>query len=322
MNKQNIKHELLNAKNHKKEAEIISNAGKKGAITIATNMAGRGTDIKIDEETRKLGGLCVIGTEKHDSRRIDNQLKGRSGRQGDPGDSQFFISLEDELIVRFQGEKLKVLMEKMGMEEDTPLQVKMINKNILSSQKRMEGSNFDSRKNLIDFDSVLNEQMLNIYEERDNIMLKERDEEFIVRQVKEYIELISFDVDLKENPEGLEHMLDGLISSSNTKWEILSPTKVKEQLKEEIMEKYNKKRKNVEETFDQLEKYLFLEALDTNWIAHVDALANLKEGIHLRSYAQNQPVEEYKKESFELYNIMIETITKEFIERLMRIQIK
>jgi preprotein translocase subunit SecA len=322
LKKQKIKHELLNAKNHKKEAEIISNAGKKGAITIATNMAGRGTDIKIDEETRALGGLCVIGTEKHDSRRIDNQLKGRSGRQGDPGDSQFFISLEDELIVRFQGEKLKGLMEKMGMEEDTPLQVKMINKNILSSQKRMEGSNFDSRKNLIDFDSVLNEQMLNIYEERDNIMLKERNEEFIVRQIKEYIELMSFDIDLKENPEGLEQILGGLISFSNIEWETLSPAEIKKQLTEEIAKKYNEKRKNVEETFDQLEKYLFLEVLDTNWIAHVDALANLKEGIHLRSYAQNQPVQEYKKESFELYNIMIETITKEFIERLMRIQIK
>ena len=281
LRKQRIKHELLNAKNHKKEAEIISKAGKKGSVTIATNMAGRGTDIKIDEETRLLGGLFVIGTEKHDSRRIDNQLKGRSGRQGDPGESQFFISLEDELIVRFQGEKLRGLMEKLGMEENTPIQVKMINKNIISTQKRMEGSNFDSRKNLIDFDSVLNEQMLNIYEERDNIMLKERDEEFIARQIEEYIELMSFDIDLKNNPEGLTKILDGFLKDSNIKWNELSPSEVKDKLKEEIMRKYNEKRRGVEDTFDQLERYLFLEVLDTNWIAHVDALDNLKEGIHL-----------------------------------------
>jgi preprotein translocase subunit SecA len=198
----------------------------------------------------------------------------------------------------------------------------MINKNIISTQKRMEGSNFDSRKNLIDFDSVLNEQMLNIYEERDNIMLKERDEEFIVRQIEEYIELMSFDIDLKNNPEGLTKILDGFLKDSNIKWNELSPSEVKEKLKEEIMRKYNEKRRGVEDTFDQLERYLFLEVLDTNWIAHVDALDNLKEGIHLRSYAQIQPVQEYKRESFELYNEMIETITKEFIERLMKIKVQ
>ena len=186
----------------------------------------------------------------------------------------------------------------------------------------MEGSNFDSRKNLIDFDSVLNEQMLNIYEERDNIMLKERDEEFIVRQIEEYIELMSFDIDLKSNPEGLTKILDGFLKDSNIKWNELSPSEVKDKLKEEIMRKYNEKRRGVEDTFDQLERYLFLEVLDTNWIAHVDALDNLKEGIHLRSYAQNQPVQEYKRESFELYNEMIETITKEFIVRLMKIKVQ
>jgi preprotein translocase subunit SecA len=322
LKKMKINHELLNAKNHKKEAEIIAKAGKRGSVTIATNMAGRGTDIKIDEESRNLGGLCVLGTEKHDSRRIDNQLKGRSGRQGDPGYSQFYISLEDELVLRLQGDKMKVLIERLGIDESEPIQSKIINKNFVSFQKRMEGSNFDSRKNLMDYESVTNEQMLEIYGERNAVMNNQKEKEFIKNQIDEYVEMMSMDIDITSNPEVFNHILDGKLEDLNIDWLSLSPEQRKSTAKKEINELYNAKRVGKEEAFDHIERFLFLEILDTNWTSHLDALTSLKEGIHLRSYAQVQPEQEYKREALEIYNHMIENIKKEYVENLIRIEVE
>ena len=333
LTKAGIKHELLNAKNHEREAHIIEGAGKKGAVTIATNMAGRGTDIKLGEGVRELGGLYVIGTERHDSRRIDNQLRGRAGRQGDPGTTRFFVSMEDDLMLKFGSEKMKSVMESLGISGDQAISNKMISKNIESAQKKVEGFNFDRRKGLLDYDNVISKQREIIYERRNEILDKESIRDRVLETFKTFVQN---QIDAHLAPEGYltENDINNIIEQFNAhllKRKKLTPDDFKNKSNEEIVnhiydlvvEDYNKKLEDVpKEIQDDFEKSISLRIIDKNWMNQLDEMEALKEGVGLRGYAQSNPLQVYALEGFEMFDNMMATINAEISNYLLNAEIR
>ena len=332
LKKEHIKHEVLNAKNHAREAEIIANAGKKGSVTIATNMAGRGTDIKIDDEVRQLGGLCVLGTERHESRRIDNQLRGRSGRQGDPGVSQFCVSFEDDLMVRFGTDKAKGILARAGFDEDASIRIGMLSKSIESAQKRVEGNNFDIRKTLLQYDDVINQQREYIYEKRNEILDCDSIHETVLETFKNFItDLVNSHImpegyltenDLNEileftNEHLLKRKLDLIDIKDRTEGELI------EYLYERVLKEYDEKLSEIpEEVANEFEKAISLRVIDTHWMNHINTMSHLREGIGLRSYAQENPLRAYTNEGFELYDELLNTIDQETTMFLLKSEIR
>ena len=333
LNKAGIKHELLNAKNHEREANIIQNAGKIGAVTIATNMAGRGTDIKLGEGVRELGGLFVIGTERHDSRRIDNQLRGRAGRQGDPGTTRFFVSMEDDLMVRFGTDRLKGIMQGLGMAEDEAISNKMISKNLEVAQKKVEGFNFDRRKGLLDYDNVISKQREIIYDRRNEILDNESIRDRVLETFKSFV---SYQVTSHLEPEGYltENDINNIIELFNARYLKSKKLNVKDfegKSNEEtidfiydiVIEDYNKKLEEVpQEIQDDFEKSISLKVIDKNWMNQLDEMEALKEGVGLRGYAQSNPLQVYALEGFELFDRMLATISSEISNFLLNAEIR
>ena len=328
LKKEHIPHSVLNAKNHEKEAEIIANAGQKGSVTIATNMAGRGTDIKLGEGVRELGGLCVLGTERHESRRIDNQLRGRSGRQGDPGFSQFYVSFEDELMVRFGTDRAKMMLQRVGFTEDASIQFKMISKSIESAQKSVEGNNFDLRKHLLEYDNVVNEQREIIYEKRNEILDSESIRQTILKTINNYItslvesheELIGQDLN-----EILELVNGKLLKNKITLDDVsnISKQEVINFIYNKVVMEYEEKMSEYpEEITNEFEKAISLRVIDTHWMDHINTMALLREGIQLRSYAQENPLRAYTSEGFELFEDMLDVVDKEITMFLINAEIR
>ena len=314
---QRIRHEVLNAKNHEREAEIIAKAGLPGQVTIATNMAGRGTDIKLNDESRALGGLCVLGSERHESRHIDNQLRGRSGRQGDPGRSRFYVSLEDDLMIRFGSERIQGLFSQMG---DQPIENKTVSKAITSAQKRVEGTNFDIRKNLLDYDDVLRQQRETMYAQR-NYILENEDIHSVVKSMFE--RLCEDVVNEHSTVEGKKELIDyesivSAMKSFGTNFDISAiQGKTKDECLEIIKELSFKAYENKIEPFKAqvlpVEKTIVLRTIDRAWVNHIDIMSKLRDGIHLRSYAQNNPLQAYVEEGFELFEEMMNTISRDVV---------
>ena len=323
-----LQHEMLNAKNHAREAEIIALAGRKGAITLATNMAGRGTDIKIDDEVRALGGLCVLGTERHESRRIDNQLRGRSGRQGDPGFSRFYVSFDDTLLVRFAADAMRNYIEKNFGEE--ALESKIVSNAVTSAQKKIEGLNFDTRKSLLDYDDVLAKQRQNVYDKRDRIIegsdIKDIVDEMFAQTgmflAKKSVpqgsndQLISADLLVKQVeprflPEG---------SINKTAYEDDLVDNCGQDLSDLILRRYMRKRQKLpQELCDRIERDLILHCLDQNWTKHIDAMARLREGIHLRGYANVNPLQDYVNEGYDMFRECLEMASVDAVLNLVNI---
>ena len=329
LNKEHIPHEVLNAKNHAREAEIIAKAGRPKSVTIATNMAGRGTDIKLTEESRKLGGLAVLGSERHESRRIDNQLRGRSGRQGDPGFSRFYVSLEDSLMVRFGGDKLQKLFEKMG---DEQIESKAVTKSITMAQKRVEGYNFDMRKQLLDYDDVLRRQREIIYAQRNRIL--EADEVHdMVRVVFEKTIEQTLQANLSDQKKqtidvaGVVKSIEMMGMAEDkairaNELEGKSYDEVKEYCVNKIWNEYEAEIKDVKRQFLPFEKTVVLRNIDRNWINHIDMMDKLRSGIYLRSYAQNNPLQQYVQEGFDMFEEMNQRIDREITFFLLKVRIR
>ena len=333
LKKERIKHEVLNAKNHAREAEIIAKAGEIGSVTIATNMAGRGTDIKLGEGVKELGGLCVIGTERHESRRIDNQLRGRAGRQGDPGYTQFFVSFEDDLMVRFGTDRFKDLLQAAGLGTTINLRSKTMTRNVETAQKKVEGNNFDIRKSLLQYDDVMGRQREIMYERRNEILDSDSIHESIINLIKDHIynlvmshlveqpELLEFDCS-----EICEYVNENLLRNSNMKLsEIINKSKdeVIQILEDKIIGEYENKIKDLpEEIVNDFEKVIALRVIDTHWMEHINTMDHLKEGIGLRSYAQNNPLVEYTNEGFQLFDEMLDTINRKITKYLLKAEIK
>jgi preprotein translocase subunit SecA len=332
LKKEHIPHEVLNAKNNAREAEIIAKAGEKGSVTIATNMAGRGTDIKINDEVKELGGLCVIGTERHESRRIDNQLRGRAGRQGDPGYSQFCVSFEDDLMVRFGTDRAKDMLARIGFSDDVSIRNKMLSNSIESAQKRVEGNNFDIRKNLLQYDDVINQQREYIYEKRNEILDSDSIHETVLEFFHNYLtELVNShimpegyltDTDLSEILEVTnEHLLKSKLDINDIKK--YNVDELVSFLEEKIVSEYESKLSEIpEEIANEFEKAITLRVIDTHWMEHISTMSNLREGIGLRSYAQVDPLRAYMSEGFELYDEMLNDIDKEVTMYLLKSEIR
>lgn len=362
LRKENIRHEVLNAKHHEREAEIVAQAGRKGAITIATNMAGRGTDIMLggnaemlakhevaDEsspefaaalariktrveaeraEVRAVGGLYIVGTERHESRRIDNQLRGRSGRQGDPGESRFYLSLEDKLMRIFNGERITKIMEMLNIPEDEPITAKMVTNAIEGAQRKVEGHNFDIRKNLMEYDSVMNAQRNAIYGmRREALEGKEAD-----RTTLDWLgDVVSnlLDTYMPENGKKEDWSLDGLNNSLAQTFGFkidfdnmaVSPETVTEAVKKNVKEIYDRQKQQMGQFFDQVQRMIVLQSIDNHWKNHLYVVDKLKEGIGLRGYAQKDPLIEYKKEAFKAFETLNNTIKTDAIEKIMRVQL-
>ncbi len=331
LKKKKIPHEVLNAKNNAREAEIIAKAGEKGAVTIATNMAGRGTDIKLTDEVKDLGGLAVIGTERHESRRIDNQLRGRSGRQGDPGFSQFCVSFEDELMVRFGTDRAKTLLAKVGFDGEASIRNKMLSNSMEQAQKRVEGNNFDMRKTLLEYDDVINRQREIIYERRNEILDSESIHETILNTFHDYVsELVEShimpegkltDQDLEEIREAMNELLKSNIDLADLQNRTVEETI--ENIYGRVMSEYDEKLKSIpEEIQNEFEKAITLRVIDTHWMDHINTMSNLREGIYLRGYGQENPLQAYTKEGFDLFDEMLNTIDKESTIYLLRAEIR
>ena len=333
LTKAGIKHELLNAKNHEREAHIIEGAGKKGAVTIATNMAGRGTDIKLGEGVKELGGLFVIGTERHDSRRIDNQLRGRAGRQGDPGTTRFFVSMEDDLMVKFGSEKMKSVMQSLGIQEDQAISNKIISKNIESAQKKVEGFNFDRRKALLDYDNVISKQREIIYERRNEILDKESIRDRVLETFKTFVQ---DQINAHLAPEGVltDNDIDNIIEQFNAhllKRRKLNKNDFKDKSNEElvdfiydiVVDDYSKKLEDVpKEIQDDFEKSISLRIIDKYWMNQLDEMEALKEGVGLRGYAQSNPLQVYALEGFQMFDNMMASISAEISNYLLNAEVR
>ena len=325
-----IPHEVLNAKNHYKEAQIIMNAGQRGAVTIATNMAGRGTDIKLGEGVRELGGLCVIGTERHESRRIDNQLRGRSGRQGDPGESQFYLSLEDDLMKRFGSERLKGVFERLNM-SDEAIESRMLTRQVEAAQKRVEGNNYDPRKQVLQYDDVMREQREIIYAQRHDVITADRDlAPEIHAMIKRTINRIVDNHARAKQEEKLEAILNfakyNLLPENSISLEDLtglSDQAIKDELYKRALEVYDSQVAKLrdEEAVKEFQKVLILRVVDSKWTDHIDALDQLRNAVGLRGYAQNNPVVEYQAEGFRMFNDMIGSIEFDVTRLMMKAQI-
>ena len=325
-----VPHEVLNAKNHYKEAQIIMNAGQRGAVTIATNMAGRGTDIKLGEGVRELGGLCVIGTERHESRRIDNQLRGRSGRQGDPGESQFYLSLEDDLMKRFGSERLKGVFERLNM-SDEAIKSRMLTRQVEAAQKRVEGNNYDTRKQVLQYDDVMREQREIIYSQRYDVITADRDlAPEIHAMIKRSINRVVDNHARAKQDEKLEAILNfaryNLLpedSISLSDLEGLSDQAIKDELYQRALQVYDSQVAKLrdEEAVKEFQKVLILRVVDNKWTDHIDALDQLRNAVGLRGYAQNNPVVEYQAEGFRMFNDMIGSIEFDVTRLMMKAQI-
>ena len=327
-----VPHEVLNAKNHFKDAQIIMNAGQRGAVTIATNMAGRGTDIKLGEGVRELGGLCVIGTERHESRRIDNQLRGRSGRQGDPGESQFYLSLEDDLMRRFGTDRIKVVLERMNLaEDDTVIKSKMLTRQVESAQRRVEGNNYDTRKQVLQYDDVMREQREIIYANRREVITAERDlgpelKGMIKRTIKRAVDAHSRS-DKNTAAEAIVNFARSALLDEEaiTVSELrgLKEAEIKELLYERALAVYEQQIAKLKdpEAIIEFQKVLILMVVDNQWTEHIDALDQLRNSVGLRGYAQNNPIVEYQSEGFRMFQDMIGSIEFDVTRTLMKAQI-
>lgn len=333
LNKMHIPHEVLNAKNHAREADIIAKAGEKKAVTIATNMAGRGTDIKLGEGVKELGGLCVIGTERHESRRIDNQLRGRSGRQGDPGLTQFCVSFEDELMVRFGTDRVKPMLQRLGFDGEASIHNKMLSSSIESAQKRVEGNNFDVRKQLLQYDDVINQQRKIIYEKRNIILDSESIHDVILESFKNHVSDLAYahvngdsnkmtDNDLSEMLESInEQFLTVDISKEGL--ENKNIEEIIDYIYERLVDEYEQKLSKVPtEITREFEKAIALRVIDTHWMEHINTMSHLREGIHLRGYAQENPLRAYTKEGYDLFDQLLMTIDRETTVYLMKAEIR
>ena len=333
LTKKKIKHEVLNAKNHAREAEIIAHAGEKGAVTIATNMAGRGTDIKLGEGVKELGGLCVIGTERHESRRIDNQLRGRSGRQGDPGYTQFFVSFEDDLLVRFGSDRYRGTLENLGFTGEQAIRNKMFAKSVETAQKRVEGNNFDIRKQLLNYDDVMNTQREIIYAKRNEILDSESIHEMILSMFKEYItgmvngHMIET-AKLSENDykEIVEASNENLLKNYRINLSEINGKKSDEVIEiiySNVLKDYEEKLKDVPyEVVDEFEKTIALKVIDSHWMEHISTMSHLREGIGLRGYANENPLQAYTMEGFQLFDDMMMAINKDVSMYLLKSEIR
>ncbi len=325
LKKAGLKHEVLNAKNHEREAEIIAKAGEVGSITLATNMAGRGTDIKLGEGVKELGGLCVIGTERHESRRIDNQLRGRAGRQGDPGKSQFFVSFEDDLMRRFGTDRIKAMLTTLGIEETQAIRSKALTRSIETAQKKVEGNNYDIRKTLLDYDNVLNEQREIIYNRRNEILDEDNIHESIVEIFRNTISNLiesHYDKDGKLNEENLKELVEyvnaNYLQKNNLQLDDikeLSDNELRDKIFDLIIKDYETKMID-SPLMTEFEKAISLKIIDSNWVEHMSAMEHLKEGISLRGYGQTNPIQAYTMEGFEMFDdllIKIEDLTAQFL---------
>lgn len=333
LTKKGIHHNVLNAKNHGREAEIIANAGEKGAVTIATNMAGRGTDIKLGEGVIELGGLAVIGTERHESRRIDNQLRGRSGRQGDPGITQFYLSMEDELMRRFGSDNMKAMMTRLGMDDSQPIQSKMVSKAVESAQKRVEGNNFDARKQLLSYDDVLRQQREIIYKQRNEVLESEnlRDilENMILSSMSRHVEAFTPRHDDPEtwNLQGLIDYVNGnLLHEGDVTVDNIrgkDTDEIIDLIFAKVKENYDEKENQLaEEQMREFEKVVLLRAVDSKWIDHIDQMDQLRQGIHLRAYGQIDPLREYNREGFAMFEEMVLAIEDDAAKYVMKAEIR
>ena len=332
LDKENIVHNVLNAKYHEKEAEIIKNAGQKSMVTIATNMAGRGTDIKLGPGVAELGGLMIIGTERHESRRIDNQLRGRAGRQGDPGTTQFFLSLEDDLMRIFGSDNISKFMDKLGMDEDEPITAKMITRSIEKAQKKVESHNFEIRKYVLEYDDVMNQQREVLYGQRRQVLTADSLRDTIMGMVDDIIhDGLDKYADEKLYPEEwdfaglLAQMQQYFVPKNATtveELENLSRVEVQDKLKQIAVDLYDERLKEIgETTMKELEKAIMLRVVDSKWMDHLDAMDALKEGINLRAYGQKNPLVEYKFEAYEMFEEMIDSIKRTVVTFLYHIQV-
>lgn len=332
LEKEGISHSVLNAKFHEKEAEIVALAGQCGAVTIATNMAGRGTDIKLDDAARKAGGLKIIGTERHESRRIDNQLRGRSGRQGDPGESRFYLSLEDDLLRLFGSERMIEMLDNMGVKEGEKIEHKMLSNTIEKAQRRIEENNFESRKNVLKYDQVMNEQREIIYEERRRILNGENMRAFVIGIIKEFIEqeidthfISGEELDeeglQKLNLEILDMMPDIDLSLENNAENI---EQLKSQLKECAVNAYERKEEEFpsEEYIRDVERQFLMRVLDARWMQHIDDMEQLRQGIGLQSYAQKDPLLEYKLKGYQMFDELTKDVTHELLFILFNMKVE
>lgn len=330
--KYGVPHKVLNAKQNESEAEIIKQAGQRGSVTIATNMAGRGTDIKLGEGVRELGGLAVIGTERHESRRIDNQLRGRSGRQGDPGYSRFYLSLEDELMVRFGADRLQKIM---GKDDDTPLESRMVSRSVESAQKRVEGNNYDSRKQVLQYDDVLRKQREIMYAERNEVLENEVVTDIIqdmigdavdktMAYILENMEAHSEKEETEEIIKSLNEKFLGLKPITDSEYsDVMSDDEIRELVLHRINLELAEKRQLLgDETMNSFERYILLNAIDDRWTDHIDQMDQLRKGIFLRSYGQIDPLREYKTEGYQMFEDMIDDIQVEVVTNLMRIRVE
>ena len=330
--KYGVPHKVLNAKQNESEAEIIKQAGQRGSVTIATNMAGRGTDIKLGEGVRELGGLAVIGTERHESRRIDNQLRGRSGRQGDPGYSRFYLSLEDELMVRFGADRLQKIM---GKDVDTPLESRMVSRSVESAQKRVEGNNYDSRKQVLQYDDVLRKQREIMYAERNEVLENDVVTEIIQEMIGEAVDKTMAFITENLEAHNEKEETEEIIKSLNEKFlgqkpiteseysDVMSDDEIRELVLHRINLELAEKRELLgDETMNSFEKYILLNAIDDRWTDHIDQMDQLRKGIFLRSYGQIDPLREYKTEGYQMFEDMIDDIQVEVVTNLMRIRVE
>ncbi|WAM33382.1 preprotein translocase subunit SecA [Caldicellulosiruptor morganii] len=331
LKKHGIKHEVLNAKHHEKEAMIIAKAGQKGAVTIATNMAGRGTDIVLGEGVAELGGLKVIGTERHESRRIDNQLRGRAGRQGDPGESRFYVSLEDDLMRLFGSERIKNLVESLGLPDDQPIEHKLLSDAIEKAQKRVEARNFEIRKHLLQFDDVLNKQREIIYSQRRKVLEGENLRDSILGMIDELVDY-KIKVYTGESPHPEDWDIKGLLQDlkfiflDSELSEQDAKNMTKQELKEKLIsiakEKYEKKEQEVGELMRELERVVLLRVVDMHWMEHIDAVEQLREGISLRAIGQKDPIVEFRFEAFEMFDEMIKRIQEDTIKIILHANVE
>ena len=329
LRKRGIKHNVLNAKFHEQEAEIVAEAGKHGAVTIATNMAGRGTDIKLDDESRNAGGLLIIGTERHESRRIDNQLRGRSGRQGDPGESIFYISLEDDVMRLFGSEKLKTTFENIGVRDGQELHHKLLSKTIENAQKKIESNNFSTRKNVLEYDVVMNEQRDLVYDERNEVLNGANLKDFILGMIPSIIdkyvsEYMNSSLDSEEALDLLNKELLSIIPLEPLSKESLDAKNKKgliDKLVDEATVLYDLKEKEFDvDEFREVERIVLLRVIDTKWMAHLDDMEQLKQGISLQAYGQRDPKVEYRIAGYDLFDSMTESIKEDTLRALYRIK--
>ncbi|HDE3980757.1 TPA: preprotein translocase subunit SecA [Staphylococcus aureus] len=326
LKKRGIRHDVLNAKNHEREAEIVTGAGQKGAVTIATNMAGRGTDIKLGEGVEELGGLAVIGTERHESRRIDDQLRGRSGRQGDKGDSRFYLSLQDELMIRFGSERLQKMMSRLGLDDSTPIESKMVSRAVESAQKRVEGNNFDARKRILEYDEVLRKQREIIYNERNSIIDEEDSSQVVDAMLRSTLQRsINYYINTADDEPEYQPFIDYINDIFLQEGDITEDD-IKGKDAEDIFEvvwakieaAYQSQKDILEEQMNEFERMILLRSIDSHWTDHIDTMDQLRQGIHLRSYAQQNPLRDYQNEGHELFDIMMQNIEEDTCKFILK----